>query len=101
MVPTGRTSTSNRFRPVGLSRVVGMDTDILGCRDTLSTRRQVEARCRLSANSIYRFMRDGLFPETIRFGRRAVRWHASEIDAWLASRPRATGNRPAANALCG
>jgi len=41
-------------------------------------------------------MRYGLFPEPIRAGRRAVRWHASEIDAWLAARPRATGDRPSA-----
>ncbi|MCY3860853.1 AlpA family phage regulatory protein [Candidatus Poribacteria bacterium] len=58
----------------------------------LLTRRQVESRCRLSTSSIYRYMRDGLFPEPIRVGRRAVRWYASEIDEWLATRPRATGD---------
>ena len=73
-----------------------MDTDIRERRDALLTRRQVEERCCLSTSSIYRFMRDGLFPEPIRVGRRAVRWHASEIEAWLATRPRATGDRPAA-----
>ncbi|MDE0236527.1 MAG: AlpA family transcriptional regulator [bacterium] len=56
---------------------------------------QVEALCRLSTSSIYRLMSDGLFPKPIRVGRRAVRWYASEIDAWLASRPRATGDHPA------
>ena len=70
-----------------------METDICDRRNMLLTRRQVEALCRLSTSSIYRFMRDGLFPEPIRVGRRAVRWYASEIDEWLASRPRATGDQ--------
>ena len=73
-----------------------METDIRDRHDTLLTRRQVEERCCLSTSSIYRFMRDGLFPEPIRVGRRAVRWHATEIEAWLASRPRATGDHPGA-----
>ncbi|MCY3960423.1 MAG: AlpA family phage regulatory protein [bacterium] len=70
-----------------------METGICDRRNALLARRQVEALCRLSTSSIYRFMRDGLFPEPIRVGRRAVRWYASEIDAWLASRPRATGDQ--------
>ncbi|MXW59403.1 MAG: AlpA family phage regulatory protein [Acidimicrobiia bacterium] len=49
-----------------------MEADIHYRRDTLLTRRQVEAFCRLSTSSIYRFMRDGLFPEPIRVGRRAL-----------------------------
>ncbi|MCY3963313.1 MAG: AlpA family phage regulatory protein [bacterium] len=73
-----------------------MDTDIRDRRDDLLTRRQVEERCCLSASSIYRFMRAGLFPEPVRVGWRAVRWHASEIDAWFAARPRSTGDRPSA-----
>ncbi|MDE0604056.1 AlpA family phage regulatory protein [Candidatus Poribacteria bacterium] len=69
-----------------------MEPDNCDRHDILLTRRQVEARCCLSTSSIYRFMRDGLFPEPIRVGRRAVRWHATEIEEWLASRPRATGD---------
>jgi len=76
--------------------VAGMETNVRDRHETLLTRRQVEARCCLSASSLHRFMRGGLFPEPIRVGRRAVRWHASEIDAWLAARPRATGDRPSA-----
>ena len=59
--------------------------------DRLLTRREVEARAGLSRSSLYRLMRQGMFPEPIRVGVRAVRWPSSEIDAWLASRPRATG----------
>ncbi|MCY3963315.1 MAG: AlpA family phage regulatory protein [bacterium] len=71
-----------------------MEADIRDRRDALLTRRQVDERCCLSTSSIYRFMCDGLFPEPILLGRRAVRWHASEIDAWLAQRLRAIGDRP-------
>ncbi len=73
-----------------------METDIRIRNDILLTRQQVEALCRLSTSSIYRLMHDELFPEPIRVGRRAVRWYASEVDAWLASRPRATSDRPVA-----
>ncbi len=81
---------------MGCRIVAGMETNIREQHDILLTRRQVEARCGLSTSSIYRLMREGLFPEPIRIGRRAVRWPTSEIDEWLATRPRATGDRPAA-----
>ncbi len=47
----------------------------------------------LSRSSIYRKMRDGSFPEPLKIGMRAVRWRKSEIEAWLAACPRATGDR--------
>ena len=53
----------------------------------LLTRQEVEA--------IYRLMRAQKFPEPLRIGQRAVRWPASEIEAWIESRPRATGDQPA------
>ena len=59
--------------------------------ERLLTRREVEARAGLSRSSLYRLMRQGMFPEPIRVGVRAVRWPSSEIEAWLSSRPRATG----------
>ena len=42
-----------------------------------------------SCSSIYRKMRDVSFPEPLKMGARAVRWRESEIEAWLAARPRA------------
>ena len=63
--------------------------------DRLLKRHDVEKRCQISRSAIYRLMRTGQFPEPIRIGPRAVRWSESEIDAWLASRPRATGERSA------
>ena len=59
--------------------------------DRLLTRQDVEARTALSRSAIYRKMREGTFPVPLQIGARAVRWPASEIEAWIADRPRATG----------
>ena len=64
--------------------------------DQLLKRCDVEKRCQISRSAIYRLMRIGQFPEPIRIGPRSVRWPVSEIEAWLKSRPRATGDRPVA-----
>ena len=60
----------------------------------LLTRAQVETRVGLSRSSLYRKMRQGTFPEPLKISERAVRWPESEIDEWLASRPRASGDLP-------
>ena len=60
--------------------------------DHMMTRAEVEARCGIARTTVYRLMRAGQFPEPLRIGPRAVRWPASEIEAWLAERPRATGD---------
>ena len=59
--------------------------------DRLLRREEVEARCGITRTTIYRLMREGRFPEPLKIGERAVRWPESEITAWLASLPRATG----------
>ena len=64
--------------------------------DPLLRREQVEERTGLARTTIYRKMREGSFPEPIQVGVRAVRWPASEIETWLADRPRATGEPRAA-----
>ena len=46
---------------------------------------------RLSRATIYRKMSKGQFPKPLKLGDRAVRWRQSEIEAWLASLPRAMG----------
>ena len=45
----------------------------------------------LSCAGIYKLMRSGKFPEPIKVTSRAVRWKSEEVAAWIASRPRATG----------
>lgn len=58
----------------------------------LLTRKQVEDRTTLSRSSIYRLMREADFPSPLRVGVRAVRWRSEDIEAWMASRERATGD---------
>ena len=60
--------------------------------DALLTRREVERLTGLSCTTIYRLMRAGTFPEPIRIGPRAVRWHASEIESYRESKERASGD---------
>ena len=62
--------------------------------DRLLRREEVERRCQISRSTIYKLMRVGAFPEPLRIGSRAVRWSQREIEGWIASRPRATGDRP-------
>ena len=57
----------------------------------LLRRTEVERYCQIDRSTIYRLMRLGLFPVPIRIGPRAVRWLEHELAAWLARRPRATG----------
>ena len=64
--------------------------------DRLLRREEVETRCGIARSTIYRLMRTGEFPEPVKVGPRAVRWPASEIEAWLAGRPRASGEAAAA-----
>ena len=63
--------------------------------DRLLTRTEVEARFGIARSTIYRLMRCGKFPEPIKIGPRAVRWRERELEAWLADRPRATGDQAA------
>ena len=59
--------------------------------DVLLTRREVERRTGLSRSTLYRKMRDGTFPVPLKVSERAVRWRASEIRAYVESRPRSYG----------
>ena len=55
--------------------------------DRLLRREEVETRCGITRSSLYRLMREGLFPRPVKVGKRAVRWLESEISGWLQSRP--------------
>ena len=69
-----------------------MDT---ATNDRLLRLSEVQTRTALGRSTIYRLMRNGDFPEPLKIGARAVRWRESEIEEWLAARPRATGDAPA------
>ena len=62
--------------------------------DRLLRLSEVQTRTALGRTTIYRKMREGSFPQPLKIGARAVRWLESEIEAWLAARPRATGDSP-------
>jgi len=47
----------------------------------------------LGKTAIYDLMQEGGFPRPIRLSQRAVGWISSEIEQWLAARPRSTGGR--------
>ena len=59
----------------------------------LIDRTEVEKRVGLTRSSIYDAMRKGNFPLPLKVGPKAVRWRASEIEAWVDSRPLATGRQ--------
>ena len=59
-------------------------------RDRLLRLKEVTCILGLSRSTIYDLCARGLFPDRVILGRRAVAWWASEIDAWIATRPRAS-----------
>ena len=59
--------------------------------DRYLRREEVQEIVGIGRSTLYRLMRRGEFPLPIKIGRRAIRWPLSEIDEYLASRPRATG----------
>ena len=57
---------------------------------TLLTRRQVQARIGgVGTSTLYRWVKEGSFPAPLKIGGKCVRWCGHEVEAWLASRPRA------------
>ena len=52
-------------------------------------REQVEERCAISRATLYRLIRWRGFPKPKQMGPNSVRWIETEVDEWLASRPRA------------
>ena len=70
--------------------------DSVSTIDRMLRREEVEERVDISRSAIYRLMRAGEFPPPQRVGLRAARWRESDLEAWLASRPHATGNKAAA-----
>ena len=57
----------------------------------LLTRQQVEKIVGIKRSTIYKLMRQGSFPEPIRIGPGSVRWHKSELEDWINTQPKATG----------
>ncbi len=51
---------------------------------------EVMARTGLSRVTIWRRVRAGTFPAPVQLGENSIGWPATEISAWLESRPRRT-----------
>lgn len=60
----------------------------------LFTLKEVREITGYSANHIYRKMRKGEFPRSIKIGPNSVRWRRKDIEAWLESRAAASGYAP-------
>ena len=58
-------------------------------KSTLLTCAEVMETVRLSRSTIYSLVRKGQFPAPRKIGPKAVRWHRSEVESWVMSRPRA------------
>jgi prophage regulatory protein len=54
--------------------------------------RVVMAKTGLSRSTLYTYVAAGAFPAQRRLGPRRVAWLASEVDAWITSRPRSPEN---------
>ena len=60
--------------------------------DRLIRRQEVEEMTGLSRSTIYRHKKEGMFPEPVRIGPRAVRWRHSDIIAQIESKPQGSDN---------
>ena len=45
----------------------------------------------ISKATLWRWRRDGQFPNPVRLGPNSVGWHRKDVHEWLSSRPAATG----------
>jgi prophage regulatory protein len=50
--------------------------------------REVVSRTKRSRVTLWRYERQGNFPQRIRLGPNAIGWIEAEVDAWIASRRR-------------
>ena len=49
----------------------------------------VTERTGLARSTVYKWISRGQFPRPVKLGARAVGWHRSDIEAWIAGRPAA------------
>jgi prophage regulatory protein len=73
-----------------------MDTSLKESNYNLLRLPTVKAKTTLSEPTIYRLMKQGVFPKPIKIGNRAVAWIATEVEAFIGSRARSdAGNTEA------
>ena len=72
------------------------ERDVAHMSTRLLTLREVTRTAALSRSAVYALMAESRFPKPLRIGSRAVRWVEQEVLDFIASRPRAGSDRPAA-----
>lgn len=55
----------------------------------LQTLKNVSTQTGLSKSTLYRLMDEGLFPRPVRLSVNRVAWRASDVSAWIDTRPTA------------
>jgi len=50
------------------------------------TRHDLEKLFKVSPATIYRWIKEGNFPKSVRLGANMVRWKTSDIEAWMEER---------------
>lgn len=60
-------------------------TTITQTQPDLLTAKAVCARISFCLAYLYRMVNEGRFPKPVKIGKRAVRWRAADVDAWLAA----------------
>ena len=51
-------------------------------KETNHTRQQVLERYGIGNTTLYRWLREGLFPQPIRYGPRTIRWRETDLIKW-------------------
>ena len=52
----------------------------------LLTRHELEKLFKVSPATIYRWIKEGNFPKSVKLSANMVRWKASDIEAWMTER---------------
>lgn len=55
--------------------------------NSILRRAQVQERTGLSRSLLYRLIKEGRFPTSVKLSERAVGWRSCHIDEWLENRP--------------
>jgi prophage regulatory protein len=84
--PPGDQKTAAKHRPaVSLRQVIA--NPLIASDDEYWSVRTITIKTGLSRTTIYAYVAQGHFPRQRRLGPRRVGWLASEVRAWMASRP--------------
>ncbi len=67
---------------------VKLDPDQPAVPKTYLTAREVCAMIGVHATTLWRWCKDGYFPQPYKLALRAVRWKTDEVEAWIESRQR-------------